>query len=260
MFKNANNRLQIASLLFLFALMACDDGVSPGASVSVSLSVAVDQSAAAPVGDFATGGLAADITEDDGTHTLVITRVAMVLREVELERLSTPDCPDGVEDDDACEEFEAGPFLIELPTDGSVTTTVSVDADPDVYDEVEFEIHKPEDESAADLAFLSQHPDFEGVSIRVEGTFDGASFVFLQDLNAEQEMPLIPPLDVSEGSGPVNLTLTVDVRSWFRDETGALLDPREANKGEPFEALVEENIEASIDLFEDDDRDGESDD
>jgi hypothetical protein len=260
MFKTANSRSKIASLSVLLALVACDDGVSPASSVGVQLSVAVDRSAPAGVSDFATGGFAADITESDGTHTLVVTRVAMVLREVELERLSTSDCPDGVEDDDACEEFEAGPFLIELPLDGSVTTMVSVDADPDVYDEVEFEIHKPEDDSADDLAFLGTYPEFAGVSIRVEGTYDGEPFVFLQDMDAEQEMPLIPPLEVVEGAGPINLTLTLDVSSWFRNGSGDLIDPSEANKGGAFEDLVEANIEASIDLFEDDDRDGEDDD
>lgn len=260
MFKNANGRSRIASVLVVLALFACDDSMSPEGSAPVTLSVAVDQSAAAGVAGFETAGLAADITQNDGEHTLVLSRVAVVLREVELERLSAEDCPDGVPDDDECEEFEAGPFLLELPLDGSVTTMVSVDADPDVYDEVEFDIHKPEDDSAEDLAFLTAHPDFDGVSIRVEGTFDGEAFVFLQDLNAEQEMPLVPPLEVVAGAGPVNLTLTIDVRSWFVDGAGSLIDPREANVGGASEEIVEDNIEASIDLFEDDDRDGEEDD
>ena len=142
MFKNANSRPGIASVLVVLALFGCDDSLSPEGSAPVTLSVAVDQSAAAGVSGFETDGLAADISQDDGEHTLVLSRVALVLQEVELERLSAEDCPDGVPDDDSCEEFEAGPFLLELPLDGSVTTMVSVDADPDIYDEVEFEIHK----------------------------------------------------------------------------------------------------------------------
>lgn len=260
MFQNAYSRLGIASIIGVLALFGCDDSTSPSGLGPVTLSVALAQSGAAGVSAFESGGFAADITQDDGEHSLVISRVALVLREVELERVSAEDCPDGVPDDDQCEEFEAGPFLLELPLDGGVTAMVSVDADPDFYDEVEFEIHKPEDESADDLAFLGAHPDFDGVSIRVEGTFDGEDFVFLQDLDAEQEMPLVPPLEVVAGAGPVNLTLTIDVRSWFVDGTGSLIDPREANAGGAFEELVEGNIEASIDLFEDEDRDGRDDD
>jgi hypothetical protein len=48
-------------------------------------------------------------------------RVAMVVREVELKRVSDDDC-DALAgaDHDACEAFEVGPILLEVPLDGSV--------------------------------------------------------------------------------------------------------------------------------------------
>lgn len=108
---------------------------------------------------------------------------------------------------------------------------------------------------------MLEHSDFKGVSIRVDGTFNGGLFVFLQDLNEDQEMNLNPPLKVpgEDGSGSINLTLSVDVATWFVNTDGSLIDPEAANKGNEFESVVEDNIENSIDVFEDDDRDGDDD-
>ena len=54
----------------------------------------------------------------------------------------------------------------------------------------------------------------------------------------------------------MNLTLEIDVASWFLDGGNALLDPRTANKGGVSEDRVEQNIRASIRAFGDDDRNG----
>ena len=134
----------------------------------------------------------------------------MVVREVELERALYDDCDLLEGDDDECEEFEAGPFLLELPLDGTVAAVFQVQVKPDIYDELEFEIHKPGDDNAEEVAFLQANPDFDDVSIRVEGLWNGTPFVFTQDLDAEQEIDLSPPLEVVEGSGPLNLTLRRD--------------------------------------------------
>jgi hypothetical protein len=199
------------------------------------------------------------VTQTDGTNTLVLTRVAVVLRELELERAFAGDCEDStVQGSDDCEEFEVGPLLLELPLDQAIAHVVSIDIPPDTYDEIEFDIHKPESEG--DQAFLDLHPDFEGVSIRVEGSFNGEDFVFLQDLDEEQEIELPEPLVIGEGAEPANLTLQMDVSTWFTTSTGSLVDPRTANKGGENEGLIEHNIKQSIEAFEDDDEDGERDD
>lgn len=262
-------RLTLLSTALAFGLAACSDGddapVGPSGGSggngtgAVSLSLAVRSPSTAA---FARGGGALfDIVQNDGASELVIQRVAMVLREIELERQFDDDCDDRMPgDDDDCEEFSTGPMLLEFPVDGSVDQVLSISGVPaDVYDEVEFEIHKPEDDTQEDLAFIQAHPDFERVSIRVEGTFDGEPFTYLTDLNEEQEHALVPPLEVAAGSGPVNVTLSIDLTTWFRTAAGDLVDPRTANDGGPNEQLVENNIERSIDAFEDDDRDGEDD-
>lgn len=197
------------------------------------------------------------LTLDDGTNTLVLSRVSLVLREIELKRLSVSDCDDvGPGDDDSCEEFSTGPILLDLDLGGAAAQVLSIEVELGIYDEVEFEVHKPEDESLEDLGFLQEHPEFRQVSIWVDGTYNGNEFTFLQDLNEEQELPLSPAMVVDAAGQQVNLTLSLDLGSWFRGVDGSLLDPRSANKGGDNEGLVEDNIKRSIDLFRDDDRDG----
>jgi hypothetical protein len=253
-------------ILLVSALAACDDAgdslAGPGNSTGgsdVSLSIAVATAGAASMST--SRGALFDIVQNDGASELVIQRVAMVLREIELERQFDDDCDDHISgEDDDCEEFSTGPMILELPMDGSVDHVVTLGNVPaDTYDEIEFEIHKPEDDTAEDREFIRNNPDFERVSIRVEGTFDGETFVYVTDLNEDQEYALVPPLEVAENTGPVNLTLSINVTTWFVTSGGSLIDPTSANKGGPNESLVEDNIERSIEIFEDHDRDGHHD-
>jgi len=91
---------------------------------------------------------------------------------------------------------------------------------------------------------------YANVSIRVEGNLDDAPFVFTSGVEEEFEFPLSPAIDPS--AGPVNVTLAIDVESWFRALDGSLLDP--AN--EESRSQIENNIQQSFEAFEDDDGDG----
>lgn len=252
--------MKFASLAALtLAAAACgEDATGPGGSTgaAISLSVAVPAPAPAPAINPA---FPFDIIFNDGASTLTLTRVALVLRDVELEK-QFDECDDITSSgDDACEEFEAGPIILELPMTGAIENAVTItDVPADTYDELEFKVHKPEDDTPEDLAFIAANPDFDGVSIRVEGDFDGQVFVFETDLNEEQEVQLSPPLVVTDGTS-LNVTFSVDVGTWFRALDGALIDPVTANKGQPNENLVKDNIRSSIDVFEDDDHDGHHD-
>jgi hypothetical protein len=72
----------------------------------------------------------------------------------------------------------------------------------------------------------------------------------------EQKYDLVPSLVIGEGTTSTNITLHLDVSSWFANASGDLVDPETANKGEQNENLVTDNIRNSIDVFEDSDRDG----
>lgn len=239
-----------AAALLLVSSFACSDG---GAGVGLAFTTR-NPAAAAQAGD--------STVVVRGNDTLVIKSVDIVLREVELERIEDlADCPDSSGGDDACEEFTVGVQLVSLPLGNGTDKVVTVNVAAGIYDEVEFAIHKPEDDGS-DAAFIAAHPDFADVSIRVTGTLSRAgtrtSFVYTTDLNQEQEVNLNPPLDVTS-DGAVNLTIRLDIATWFVNGT-AIIDPATANNGGANENVVQNNIRASIDAFHDDDSDGLDDD
>ncbi|MGE5926109.1 MAG: hypothetical protein ACM357_02060 [Gemmatimonadota bacterium] len=198
-----------------------------------------------------------------GSDVIVLQKVELVMREIELEG-SDDICADSAaapadSTSDDCNELEFGPMIVELPLDGDVAHAISAQVVAGTYEEIEFKIHRPDDDSADDRAFLQAHPDFADVSIRVTGTWNGEPFVYEGQQGYEQEIELSPPLVLADGSA--DLTLSVDVGRWFVNATGTgLVDPRLALEGLAFESLVEHNIELSFEAFRDDDRDGHSDD
>lgn len=238
-----------AAALALVLLGACSDGLAPTGDGTVSLSVGATRSGPSL-------SVVAGDTIRAGGNTLALERVQIVLREIELKRLDHDACDSIAGDDDGCEEFETGPLLVELPLDGNVASVLSVAIDSGTYGELEFEIHKPSDDDQQDLDFLSAHPDFADIAIRVTGTFNGTPFVFETDRNAEQEIDLVPPLVITENTGATNVTLRVDVRTWFM-VGGTLVDPQTANKGGVNEGAVTDNVKNSFEAFEDRDRDGD---
>jgi hypothetical protein len=250
--------LALSGLAVLTACSATDAGTAPGAQAQLSLSVA----SRARTGAGASMA-SLDVTSPspgtftDGTNTLTLTSVQVVLRKIELERAGHDGACAAGTGGDSCEELEAGPVLFNVPvaTVGA-QHTVSVNLDAGTFEKVEFEIHKPED--TGDAAFLAANPSFAGVSIRVEGTWNGTPFTFTSDLDAEQELELSPPLVVAQ-SGATDLTLFFDVSSWFKTSSGTLIDPASAVKGQPNDAVVQNNIKLSLRAFEDDNEDGAED-
>jgi hypothetical protein len=226
-------------------LSACNDP-GPTQLANVAVSFAAQAPVNAPALDQ--GGQA------PSAAALLLTSASLVLREIELERVDVADC---VGEQDGCEKFEAGPVLVSLPLDGSVSSQFELDIPEGSYDEIEFDIHKISIDAPEEAAFRAAHPEFIGLSIRVEGTYDGVSFVFETDLDVEQELNLSPVLVVGAGSMPTNITVAVGLDGWFRDESGALVNPATGNKGEPNESIIKENIKVSIEAFEDVDRDGQ---
>jgi len=185
----------------------------------------------------------------------VVNSVEIVLQEIELNRVGGAPC-DGTSND-TCEELKAGPVLLDLPLGLGASRQFVVTVDVGTFDKVEFKIHKPE--SSNDAGFISQHPNFDGVSIRMTGTYNGTAFTYTSDLDVEQEADLVPPISVTEGAG-ANLTLFVDLTSWFLNQAAdGLIDPETANPGGAAEGEVKSNIESSFHAFEDNDHDGHDD-
>lgn len=255
----------MSAALAAFTLAACSD--STAGRLSLALTSRPANSPAASIASQSWGAPTVTTAGDSsviamGNDTIVVRSIELVLREIELKRVEVVEC-DSLPDNDDCEEFEVGPVLVSVPLGAVATETmVSILAPPGLYNRLEFEIHKPE--SSDDAAFIAAHPDFDGVSIRVTGTYSQAGtrsdFVYTSELGAEQEVFIDPPLTVADGVG-TNVTLRVDIGSWFLNAGGtALVNPATANKGQPNESVVKDRIQASIDAFHDDDRDGHDDD
>ena len=259
-------RLLPFAIPVMLAATACTEGTTG----AVSLAMSTARPAGAPLASAPLGVVTAPrvTTAGDstvitlGNDTIILRSVELVLREIELKPVEDAAC-DTVGGDDGCEEFETGPVLVSLPLGSTATETmISVSAPPGQFDELEFKIHKPSDSD--DAVFNAAHPDFDGVSIRVTGTYSQggtrSNFTFTSDLDAEQEIELAPPVTVSAGA-PTTVTLRVDVATWFLNAAGtALVDPASGNKGQANEGVVKDRIEASIDAFRDDDHDGHDDD
>ncbi len=232
-------------------LAACSEGTGPAGNVtrvSLSFSTAAGTQPSLSV-------VAAD-TMTDGQNELVLSSIEVVLREIELKRVEVVECdvePEPV----GCEAFETGPTLVALPLNGATAHAMTIDIEPGSYDEIEFDIHKVSSGDPEDAAFRSAHPDLVDTSVRVQGSYNGDPFTFVTDLMDAQKYDLVPALVVVEGTTTANVTLHLDVSSWFEDAAGALVDPASANKSQPHENLVKDNIRRSIDAFEDSDRDGQ---
>lgn len=124
------------------------------------------------------------------------------------------------------------------------------------YEESEIEI---DELNPSDSTTYAQNPELQDLSILVKGYLNDdplQTFTFSSALEAEQEMEFEPPLILNEASPTTNIVLTVNMDMWFVDSIGNPLDPTDlSNKNQ-----IEENIKNSIDVFEDEDDDGEDDD
>ncbi|HEY3286411.1 MAG TPA: hypothetical protein VGJ96_04725 [Gemmatimonadaceae bacterium] len=231
---------------------ACSDSTGPG-SRPVSLSFATKSLVASGTMSLSDAS-ASDVTVSGGGNTLVITRVQMVFREIELKRSNTELCPDDAPSgSDPCEELALGPMLVDLPLTTGVMTAASVSIPAGTYRELELTLHKP-GSGARDSAFKAANPTFADTTIRVQGTYNGRPFVFTSRLDEEMELEFNPPLTIGASGG--NVTVQIDVASWFKSLSGAVIDPATANIGGPNEGIVKTNIKASFRSLEDDDRDG----
>lgn len=241
----------LAGTLIAAATLACSDGpAGPEESGTV-----VFQLATAGTGATTAPSLAVSVTR--GPDVIVITDVQLVARKIKLGQ-DDGSCPADIEDDsedgDECPPLRLGPLLLDPPVDEGADPTFTVDLPAGTYDELMLQIHKPSN-STEDVAFIGANPDFNGISIRVNGTFNGTPFSFTTDLTEVVRIALSEPVEVVE-DGEVGLTLLLDVGSWFLDQGGnALLDPAALTQQD--RSRIEQNIRQSFHAFEDDDADGE---
>jgi hypothetical protein len=234
-------RNPIAVLLSATLAAACSGGTQ------LSLSTRTGAAASTAPTALTKAATGAALTLSNG---ITIDRLRVVVRTVELERASaTPD------DNADLQEFEAGPFLLDLSgaaLSGTVQQVAVASVPTGTYREVKFEIHKPDASEPgvpanAGLAAMATAQ----ASIIVEGLIDGAPYTFTTGLDVEQKFEGVYNI----GSGTPNLTLNLDASTWFGGSGALRLDPRDSAK----KSAIETNIKASMKVFDDDDRDGHED-
>lgn len=175
--------------------------------------------------------------------TLRLDRVLLLVGEFELEGADEA-CPEGgaegeePDDFEDCEDFEAAPFLLDLPLDGAAVTVITEGVAAGTYSELEFEIEDldidedADDEDGINALFTSVRATFpdwpEDASLLVEGAFtsnDGETRTFrvFAEAEVEVEVSFDEPLVVTEDS-QAELTVVLDPGRWFLGATGAVMD------------------------------------
>jgi hypothetical protein len=200
-----------AGALLASGAIACSD-----ASGGVGLAFSTRPAPSAVLGGaMSAGAVQAGDTVVLNGDSVIIDSVKVVMREIELERVDVADCSTSSgSDDDGCEEFSFGIQLVSLPLGSATEKVITLSGvPPGMYDEVEFDIQKPE--SSTDAAFIAANPQFDGISIRVWGQYRpaGASartpFAYATDISKEQEIQLPQPLDVT-ADGVANVTIRIE--------------------------------------------------
>ena len=191
-------------------LGACSDSNGPGNGSGTNLSIAVVTLTAGGAGRIAGTGvpmvsLERHVTSPGGAHTLVITSASLSLSRLELATVDSAGCADDdhpEHDDDRCHELETGPMLVDLPTDNSVVSVLSLQLPAGTYRALEAKIRPVRTDDNGGSAFVSAHPEFANASVRVEGTFDGRPFTYTGSPNASLELRFDPPLTVGAAPRP----------------------------------------------------------
>jgi hypothetical protein len=255
-----SSALSLAALALLSACGGADSPVSSDAAGSTSLSVSFAATGAASVN--AAGNAVIVGTAND---TMVISKVQLVLEHVKLRKSGVSACPDSMapstsrsrsSDDRGCSRLDLGPSLLDLPLSGTSTSPLAVTVPAGTYREIEFELEDVSTSSRSSQAekdFLTAHPEFRDVSVRVTGTYKGTAFTFLSHAKAEVEFEFEPALVVQTGVND-NVRIDLDLAAWFKTAAGAVIAPTVTNQ-----TAIDQNIISSFSAFGDRDRDGRED-
>jgi hypothetical protein len=240
------HRLALVSLAL--ALLGCSDSDMGDVRLQVASFNASSTAASTEAGQ---------LVIEAGDDTIVLDLVGLVLRKVRLEGASTESCPEEREGDASCGELDFGPLLFELPLGEGAEEVLNGLVPVGSYTGLKFQLHRPTNANE-DADFVAEHPDYDDISIRVAGTYNGVGFTFTSDLTEVETVNFAGPVEV-ETEGVLPLTLLVQVADWFASPDGGLVNPADANDGGAFESLVEQQIRASFRAFHDDDADASQD-
>jgi len=240
-------KMTVVAITSIIAFSACNGltGSSSTKTAKTQLSVrtapANTVAPTAPSSPASTGGS----TAATSSNTIKVDTAKVLIKKVEFH---------GAEEDST--EFEAGPFVLSLNMDTTVSSIAVSNLPNGKYTEISFEIHKPRpNEAITDSDFVEGPKEDQMYSVVVKGFYNGKHFVFKSARSAEESINLNPPLIVSDTLSSYNATIQVFVDKWFVDRNGNTLDPTDPNNTE----AIEHAIQRSFQAFKDNNEDGHED-
>ena len=258
---SVTNLLPACALAAAFAVSACSSSDLAGNDLQ-TVSLSFTAAAAASGASVLDAQAQASALSSTPAVVPAISRVQLVLTKMELGRTDDVACVDDENDDDGvesasstppvshdCEHVTRDPVLVDMPVDGTLKTQLSVPLAAGTYRQIEAKLEPASSRKSSGAAFLTAHPDFAGISLRVDGTFNGAAFTYKTGLRAGIHMKFNPPLVIDATTK--NATISVDVSKWFVSRSGEVIDPAKATPGTSSARAVESNIRASFHAFED---------
>jgi hypothetical protein len=232
--------LSTAALVTLtLGSVACSDLLGSGSeTASISFRALTGTRLALSGADAPSAALVIPVTA--GGHTVDVQLVDLLVEKVKLERVHV----EGEEDSDSeneadsdsdnDESFRDGPVTIELPISGGLVSPFSQTVPTGTYDELQMRVQY----------------------VRVRGTYDGQAFDVTTPVNAHIETSLNPPLVVSSAVDEPNVTVNVDVLSWFQSN-GVVIDPRQLASDSQLASAFRSRVKASFRALKDNNQDGE---
>ncbi len=183
-----------------------------------------------------------------------ITRARFILRDIKFKS------PNG-----DSSNFRTLPLILELNLNGSIQTVGSITVPLGPYSKIEYDVHRIElpEISLLPTAEQAQFTEFlldQRYSIIINGVMynTGAppdTFTYRSKVDAKQKVDFDPAIVVTETSPTVNATVVISSANWFKNQTGALVNPKDTNN----EGIIDENLKASIKIYKDNNKDGSKD-
>ena len=213
---------------------ACSDVLAPGNGQGTTLTFR--SSTRAPSGSVASLAM---IPVTGGGHTVDVQKVDVLFDQVKLERVHTGDERDSdanEEDSDLRNEevFRSGPVTIALPLDGGSVSPFTQALPVGLYDELQMKAR----------------------SLRLQGTYDGQTFDVTVPVDVKLETRLNPPLNIAAATDRPDITVDVNVLSWFKASDGTVIDPRLLATDGSLRSAFRSRVRSSFRAFKDKNRDG----
>ena len=176
-----------------------------------------------------------------GDNTMILTEAKFVVRQLRLKNINGED-----------HNVNLGPFVVNLDLRQDVIIVGIARIPAGDYDRIKFQIHKPTpNENIPDPDFTESNS--RRFSVVTKGSYNNAPFVFKSDVTTATSIDIENrPVTIDQ---LVNITVRLDVYSWFMDN-GALIDPSDENNRN----IIKQNIKNSLRrAFRDANLDGEPD-